>query len=267
MPKVSEMNIVNKKYKVLENKKIACNRFKMKLAVCKSFLKKCKPGQFIHIKPADSFDPFLRRPISIHRINNNSIEIIYDVKGKGTKILSSKNKGCLLDIIGPLGNGFYLNKDKKNNPKILIAGGMGAAPLLFLTQKLNRPKGLVLIGARTKNEVICKDEFKNLGCSVKVATDDGSEGFKGMVTELLRRILSVVDNNKGIEIFACGPEVMLKELKKILKVYELDAQVSLENFMGCGIGACLGCAVKTISGYKRVCKDGPVFYLSEVFAK
>ncbi len=260
-----EMKIINKKYRVLENKKIASNRFMMKLAVCKSFLKICKPGQFIHIKVSDSLDPFLRRPISIHKVNASSIDIIYDVKGKGTTILSSKKKNSFLDIVGPLGNGFNLNNNKNKIPKILIAGGMGAAPLVFLAQRFKKPKGLVLIGARTKKEVVCKHEFKKIGCSVKIATDDGTEGIKGSVVELFKRVITSVENKAKVEIFACGPEVMLKSLKNILKANRLDAQVSLENFMGCGIGVCLGCAVKTESGYKRVCKDGPVFKLSEVF--
>jgi len=217
-------------------------------------------GQFISLKLTDNFEPFFRRPFSIHRVREDKVEIFYEVLGPGTGILSNKKKGSALDIIGPLGKGFSY---KRNEPAILVAGGMGVAPLLFLAEKINeianskcKTKNLILIGARTKSGVLCEKEFKDLGFNVKIATDDGSAGFKGKVTELLGKVLREVI--PGV-IYSCGPKPMLKAASKISGDKNIPAQISLEEHMSCGFGACLGCAVNTKDGFMRVCKDGPVF--------
>jgi dihydroorotate dehydrogenase electron transfer subunit len=225
------------------------------------------PGQFLEIKVSDGIDPFLRRPFSVHRSTESNIEILYEVVGKGSRMLSQKKPGEYLDIIGPLGRGFTFREPKtENRVPILIAGGMGVAPVFFLAEKLvarHWKTPLILIGAKTKGHILCVKDFKKLGCTVKVATDDGSEGFKGRVTDLLKVLVSTMDYRLWT-IFACGPKPMLQALTHIAGHYALPAQISLEAHMACGVGACLGCVIKTPTGYQRVCKDGPVFNAGEI---
>jgi len=220
------------------------------------------PGQFVNIKVSDGIEPLLRRPLSIHGIEGSRVRLFYEVLGPGTRILSARKPGELLDVIGPLGNGFSLSgKEQRAGCKaaILVAGGMGGAPLVFLAKKIRSSKPLVLIGARTEKKILCSQEFKALGCSVKIATDDGSSGFKGRVTELLSQVLRQATGDRRLAIYACGPRPMLKAVGKIACENNIDSQLSLEEHMACGIGACLGCVVATKSGYRKVCKDGPVF--------
>ena len=251
------------------------------------------PGQFVNIRVADTLEPLLRRPISIHGVKAPKVKIIYEIIGKGTQILSARKPGEFLDIIGPLGNGFDTStaykfcaseRDKQKplsiNPEfvkgidysrplakstqaknILIAGGMGVAPLVFLAEKLRLSKPLVLIGARSKKQILCLQEFKALGCTVKLATDDGSVGLKGRVTDLLSIVL---EQTKPLGLFSCGPHPMLKTVAQIAQENKITTQLSLEEHMACGIGVCLGCVVLTKVGYKSVCKDGPVFSSEEL---
>lgn len=259
------------------------------------------PGQFVHILCGNSFNPLLRRPFSFHRLNGNSFEILYKVKGLGTKLLSKKRKGDKIDMLGPLGHGFDFRLSTKDYRlrTILVAGGMGVAPLLALAQSLaDRKRITVLLGAKTKNEILCEREFKKLGCKVIIATDDGSLGHKGLVTGLLRNILWYGISKSGTTenctpkllpkaiflrttnnaprprpwrrrtqqttLYSCGPRPMLKEVARISRHYRINAFGSLEENMACGVGACLGCAVETKAGFKQVCSDGPVFNLQEI---
>ena len=157
-------------------------------------------------------------------------------------------------------------QEQANGQTIIVAGGIGVAPLFFLAERLKPLATLVLIGAKTKDQILCKNDFKKLGCDVRISTDDGSAGLKGKVTDLLRNILrnNTINANNAITLYACGPELMLKEIRQISKSYDIPAQVSLEAHMACGFGACLGCAVDTQAGYKLVCKDGPVFNAEEI---
>jgi dihydroorotate dehydrogenase electron transfer subunit len=225
--------------------------------------KEAIPGQFIHVRISNGLEPLLRRPFGIHGVSGDRVDIIYEVVGKGTEMLSRKKAGEPLDVLGPLGNGFKLNPKKDAAMQILVAGGMGVAPLAFLAKRLAKSKTLVLIGAKTKNHIICEKEFKVLGAQVKIATDDGSRGFKGYISELLRKVLL----NTGCRpstIYACGPKPMLKEIKNICLARNIPGQASFEENIACGLGACLGCAISTKSGFKRVCCDGPVFDVKEV---
>lgn len=226
------------------------------------------PGQFLQVKVGDAVSPLLRRPFGVHGTEGQKVKIMYEVVGPATTIFSNRQPGDYLDVIGPLGNGFNLPPITCHLRPILVAGGMGVAPLVFLAEKLTegkstklRGKSLVLIGARTKDDILCEKEFKKLGCDVKIATDDGSRGFKGKVTELLNKILRENEKTRKREneIYACGPRPMLKEISRSALQYNVPAQVSLEEHLACGIGACLGCVIETRYGYKRVCKDGPVF--------
>jgi len=236
--------------------------------------KNARPGQFVNIKVSDGLEPLLRRPVSIHRVKGTKVKLFYKVVGAGTQVLSQRKPGEFLDLIGPLGNGFDYRPTGQpaNRPTIIVAGGMGVAPLIFLAQRLLCPPlnqwrarndTMVLIGAKTKEQILCAREFKTLGCGVRLATDDGSFGFKGKVTDLFKQLLSTLDSRLST-IYACGPRPMLKAVDAIARENKINAQLSLEEHLACGIGACLGCVVSTKSGYRRVCKDGPVFSSQEL---
>jgi dihydroorotate dehydrogenase electron transfer subunit len=229
-------------------------------------------GQFLHVK-VDSEKTILRRPLSIHAIEGSALFILFKVRGRGTRILSQYKKGDTLDVIGPLGNGFALPAQTQSPLKqILVAGGIGVAPLLFLAEKLrksqtqnHKSQNLVLVGAKNKKEVFAEKEFKKLGFKVLIATDDGSRGFKGAVTELLKKELLTLGPQLSASIYACGPKEMFLTIKRIIEPYPgIECQVSFEQFMGCGLGICCGCVIETAHGYKKVCKDGPVFDIKEI---
>lgn len=238
--------------KITSNKRIGQQYYKVSLRA-PDIARIVKPGQFINVKLNDSIDPLLRRPFSIHDAYGSTIELLYAVVGKGSKILSQKKTGDSLDVIGPLGNGFDVSPVSGALP-ILVAGGMGVAPLYFLAKRLKHKDPLVLIGARNKKELVCVKELKKLRVRVHISTDNGSMGEKGYVTDLLKSM-----GRRRVIIYACGPKPMLKEISAITYQTKIAAQVSLEEHMSCGFGACLGCVVKTTDGYKRVCKEGPVF--------
>ncbi len=250
------------KAKILENKKIGPDYFLMDLD-SEYIVSHYRPGQFIHVRiEGNGSRPFLRRPFSIHSITGgDSFQILYKAIGSGTKILSHYKKGKNLDILGPLGNGFEVDPEKNS---LLVAGGMGVAPLFSLAQCIKKTKSQVLtfsfLGARSKNNVLLESEFRRLGIKVLVCTEDGTCGKKGLVTQLLQEFLEQNPSFKKTSvIFGCGPNLMLKTLIKLAKNLNMDCQVSVEEIFACGVGACLGCAVNTRHGYKLACKDGPVF--------
>ncbi|MDI6703139.1 MAG: dihydroorotate dehydrogenase electron transfer subunit [bacterium] len=239
---------------ILETPKISCQAY---------------PGQFIHTRISDQYDPLLRRPFSIHRIDRKRgrIEILYRVVGKGTHLLTKARPGYKLDVFGPLGNGFKVDRYLKT--AIIIAGGIGVAPLLTLGEELVK-RGVstrVFIGAKTRGLILCENEFKELGCEVRVSTEDGSSGYFGTVTDMFRDFLLSNEDISGSSpsLFACGPYSMFREVALLTRRFNIYCQVSLEERMACGVGVCLGCAVRVKGGvYKRVCKDGPVFSAEEV---
>lgn len=210
-------------------------------------------GQFINIKLDGHF---LRRPISVNDVSSDAITIIYKVLGRGTEEMTHLEVGAELDILTGLGNGYSLAE--AGDAPILIGGGVGIPPLYNLAKRLllENPsrKVKVVLGFNTKDEMFYEDEFKSLGCEVIIATADGSYGMKGLVTDAI----SELDYSY---FYTCGPEPMLKALHKATKT---DGQMSFEERMGCGFGACMGCSCKTITGYKRICKDGPVLRKGEV---
>lgn len=201
----------------------------------------------------------------MHRIHGSSLELLYAVAGKGTELLSQKQKDEELDVLGPLGNGFSLDGEAENI--ILIGGGMGVAPLLALAESLvKRKKGKmhIIIGAKTKDLVLCEKEFGDLGVKVHISTEDGSYGKQGLATDALDNLLLTIHYQLSTVIYACGPKSMFRKVAEICKPLHIACQGSWEENMGCGIGACHGCAVKTKNGYQRTCCDGPVFNLSEI---
>jgi len=254
---------------VVRQRRLAHRHFLLELEVPKGPFAKAVPGQFVHVRVEDSCDPLLRRPLSIHDLvisrkgPRSLLKIVYEVVGKGTQMLSQKAPHSHLDILGPLGRGFDVQALGRVGQTVLVAGGMGVAPLYFLAKRLLEVRGrkppLVLIGAKTKSRLIGEKMFRDLGCRVCVATDDGSKGAKGFVTTgLLKKALSGVDGGSAA-VCACGPRPMLAAVAAAVSPAGVPAYVSLEEFMGCGLGACLGCAIRTTSGYQRICHDGPVF--------
>ncbi len=225
-----------------------------------------KPGQFITIKTSAAYSPLLRRPFSVHRIDKEQIwfEILFHIIGPGTKILSDLAVSAEVEFIGPLGN--YFSGADKYNGAVLVAGGLGIAPLFFLCQELTdkRIPSILFWGNRTKAAFTIIKDFERLGIEINFATDDGSLGFQGTVTELLKTKISAYHNMK---MFACGPNAMLNQVKKIAAEINMPCQVSLETMMACGFGVCLGCNVSSHAdpnGYKYVCKQGPVFDAGEI---
>ncbi len=227
----------------------------------------CQPGQFILVQP-DRWSTFLRRPFSIFSVNRLNLDILYKVVGKGTEIMKSKRVGDYVDVIGPLGNGFNIVKGKV----VLVGGGCGVAPLFFLGRRLRNKKGsVVILGAKDRENLLCLKEFRNLGFQVITSTEDGSYGTKGKATDLLKRLLKEKRDKGYKTIYSSGPREMLKSVFKIAKRSRISTQISLEENMACGVGACMGCVVKfrddsSVNSYsfKRICKDGPVFDASQI---
>jgi dihydroorotate dehydrogenase electron transfer subunit len=251
--------------KILENRKVAPEHYRITLSAPK-ISREAIPGQFVMVKVCDGNDPLLRRPLSFNKIDQakGTIDILFKVVGKGTRLLSEIEPGEDLDIIGPLGNGFKIDTTKEL--AIIVGGGAGVAPLLSLAKELKRKVKAIyaLIGANNINSVVCEEDFKELGIETTVSTDDGTYGIKGLISDVLVNVISSKLSPINSHIYACGPRPMVKALESISAQYKIPCQVSLEEWMACGIGACNGCTVKTKQGYKKVCSDGPVFNVGDV---
>jgi len=218
-----------------------------------------KPGQFLMVQVSNNFDPLLRRPFSIFFCERENIAILYKVVGKGTKIMSKWKEGNNVSLLGPLGNGFRISF---SSSIWLIAGGTGIAPLFSLAKALKekRIKFEFIWGLRYK--VDCKLlDFIRKHIKITVYTEDGSMGYKGLVTDGVNNLFS---KKRPDIVYACGPLPMLKALSKWAKKENIAMQVSLETHMACGIGACLGCVISAKNGYRKVCKDGPIFDVKEI---
>lgn len=254
---------VNVKAKLIKKEALKKDVFKFSVKA-KEIVDISKPGHFIEIRVSDQVEPFLRRPISIYNMDkeNGILEFIFQVKGKGTEILSQKQVEDEIDIIGPLGNGQF-DYSKYQNLAI-IGGGIGVFPLYELAKEAkNDGKNVTTyLGFRNKEFVLLEEEFKNVSDELILATDDGSYGKNGFAINYLKED---IEKGKIDSIYACGPLPMLRAVKKLAEETGIPAKVSLEEKMGCGMGVCLGCAVKTASSpkdnpsYVYVCKTGPVF--------
>jgi len=233
---------------VAENRQLAENTFRMRL--CGDVSAMAAPGQFIDLRLPGLY---LRRPISVSDWDDGSLTILYKVVGRGTAQLRGMDPGDTADVLVGLGNGF--DAAPAGDAPLLVGGGIGAAPLYRLAREL-RAQGrrvAVALGFNTAGDCFYEDEFRALGCTVAVATADGSRGVRGFVTDVLPERCSY--------FFACGPGPMLRAVSRRIAA---PGQLSLEERMGCGFGACMGCTCKTAAGHKRICKDGPVLRKEEI---
>ena len=223
-----------------------------------------RPGQFVMLRVGDGYDPLLRRPFSLHQATaDGTIQILFKVVGRGTARLARLEPGAVIDCVGPLGHWF---PEPRQGVSVLVGGGMGIAPLAFLARRLVRAgrepsADTVLLGGRCREEIaLLADEFFDLGYRVKTATDDGSLGHYGLVTDLLDPVMAACD-----QVFTCGPGPMMRIVAKRALAADIDCWLSLETHMACGLGACLGCALPApAGGYVHVCQHGPVFRAGEV---
>lgn len=235
-------------FQIIKNEALTRDVYKMILRGDTSHI--TAAGQFVNIK-LDGL--YLRRPISVCDVDGDLLTIIYKVVGKGTELMSGMREGQILDVLTGLGNGY--DPSKSGDKPLLIGGGVGVPPLYNLAKRL-RHEGKsvrVIMGFNTASEVFYEDEFKALGCEVTVTTVDGSKGIKGFVTNAM--------SGDYTHVYTCGPEPMLKA---VYGASNCGGQFSFEERMGCGFGACMGCSCKTVTGYKRICKDGPVLDKEEI---
>ena len=226
-----------------------------------------QPGQFVQLKVNPGIDPLLRRPFSIHRVHRKTgeIELLIRVVGQGTAMLQKARKGDLFDLVGPLGNGFSATGDF--GQALVVAGGMGIAPMAFLIDELlDADKKVTLLwGARSGKEITGLTAFEKRIVSVRTVTEDGSLGQQGMVTDVFQSVWTDLGRDGTTRGYACGPKPMLKAFQPMALESGFEWEVSLEENMACGIGVCFGCAVKTSDGdYRMVCSDGPVFPLKDI---
>lgn len=251
--------------KLIKKEEIIKDIFKFSVEA-EEIVKTAKPGNFIEIRVNDQTEPFLRRPISIYNMNQEAgiLEFIFQIKGNGTNLLSKKQIGDKIDILGPLGNGTF--KFEKYNNIAIIGGGIGIFPLYELAKeaKTQGKKVSTYLGFRNKDLVMLEKEFKEVSDKLVITTDDGSYAEKGFAIDYLKKD---IENHC---IYACGPLPMLKAVQKYAIENNINCQISLEEKMGCGLGVCLGCAVKKASSpkdnpeYFHVCKGGPVFNAKDV---
>ncbi|NLN05482.1 MAG: dihydroorotate dehydrogenase electron transfer subunit [Clostridiaceae bacterium] len=218
-----------------------------------------KPGQFFHVKCGEGY---LRRPFSVCDFKDGMLRIAFEEKGRGTKALARVKQGEYVDVLGPLGNGFDIGYDRI----CVVGGGIGVFPLLYLLNKSEGSRKDAVLGFLCKDKVVLENEFENSCDNLVIACDDGSYGVRGFVTTALEKHLEKHDFDI---VYTCGPSIMMKKVYEICKKHNIPCQVSLEERMGCGIGACLVCVCEVkkenVLQNKRVCKDGPVMWANEVY--
>lgn len=249
--------MIQSKFTILSNKPLTAQVYEMKLMGNTSAI--TGPGQFVNIA-LDKL--FLRRPISVCNVDGNVLTLVYKVVGKGTAQMAAMEAGAELDILTGLGNGYDLS-DAGDRP-LLLGGGVGVPPMYMLAKELKAmgKEVSVVLGFNTASEIFYEDAFKELGCKVTVTTADGSYGMKGFVTDAMK----ACEGPAGTYVYTCGPEPMLKAIYAAISAGkdEMGGQFSFEERMGCGFGACMGCTCKTITGYKRICKEGPVMRKEDI---
>jgi dihydroorotate dehydrogenase electron transfer subunit len=258
--------LFNVKVLITENRMLGPEYYLLSL-LAPELAAEAKPGQFIQLEVAapETVDPILPRPISVFRIlrKEGILQVIFKTVGRGTRGLAERKTGELVNIRGPFGSGFSI-PDEVQTPA-LIAGGIGMPPLFCLAEELKKRPGIQKItffyGGRTHRDLLELDRWTELGAQIYPATEDGSYGAPGFITNVFQE----THTQKAFDyIVACGPAPMLQAVGEIAKKLQIPGQISMESYMACGVGACLGCVCETQSGYKRVCVEGPVFDMSEV---
>lgn len=229
-----------------------------------------QPGQFVHLRVPSLADAVLRRPFSVFRAQAGRLTILYKSIGKGTRAMESLRAGDKVNLVGPLGKGFPAVR--KNTLPVFVAGGYGMAALYLAAQRA-RVKGIVFVGGKHADDILCTDDFRKLGWTVRVATEDGSAGKKGLVTRILDAWLNKELRARTLEFFACGPNGLLKAVCQRAARGNWPAWVSMDRHMGCGLGACLACvqkvrkrnaAGKETWTWARICTEGPVFACRDI---
>ena len=246
---------------ILEHRQVAQDHYWMKLS-CAPVAAASRPGQFVHVQIRQDTSPLLRRPLTIYRHDEENIELLYQVIGAGTELLSHAQPGSSVNILGPLGNQFWVPDDTET--ALVVGGGVGMASLMLLAEELTQSvfRPIVLLGAQCASRLVALDDLQSLGVEVHVATDDGSQGYHGFVTELADQELK-----KGLPnpvVYGCGPTPMMRALSDVTARHHVPTQLALESYMGCALGVCLGCVVRIRDSkgepqQLRVCTEGPVF--------
>ncbi|HEB12505.1 MAG TPA: dihydroorotate dehydrogenase electron transfer subunit [Actinobacteria bacterium] len=247
--------------RVVDKQEVAEDIYKLTL-YAPQVARNARPGQFVHLQCGENQSYILRRPFSVHQvIGVDAFDILVRVVGEGTKWLAARRPKDSIDLIGPLGNGYQVDQELKR--AMIVAGGMGVAPLIFLASKLaeHKVKVYTVMGAANRNQLLDFMDLKRLTRKMAVSTDDGSQGHRGLVTDVLAEEIGEADPEV---VFACGPRAMLKAVADIAGRFGVSCQVSLEAYMACGVGACLGCVVEAKDSYLKVCADGPVFDTKEL---
>lgn len=252
---------------ILSNEKVAADHYLLRCE-CLDIARHVRPGQFVHVLISHGAGLLLRRPFTIYTVERDQITMLYQIIGEGTQRLSEMQKGATLQMLGPLGNTFRIASTPE--PAILVGGGAGIASLMLLAVVL-RERGiqtLGLVGAQHRARLLSVADLKSIGVSVKIATDDGSSGHHGFITDILVDMLHETDWQRPT-IYACGPAGMLAAVTKIAADFGVPAQVAMENRMGCAMGVCLGCVCPIRIGanqveYQRVCTEGPVFNATDI---
>jgi dihydroorotate dehydrogenase electron transfer subunit len=260
---------------ILFNKPVSGELYHLGL-LCPDIAAKIQSGQFLMVRIQDRLDLLLRRPFAVHRLYPNdppgSFEILYKVVGRGTQLLTSMQRGDFLNLLGPLGRGFRMPEE--NGFVLMVAGGIGIAPLPYLAETLAAfgYKGpfVLWFGGKTSTDLVCVQHFKNLGFAVQLVTEDGSEGKKGLVTGHLEQWLAQQDELPKV-MYSCGPYPMQRSVAEMAARLGISSQLSMEALMGCGVGACLSCSLRCHPPetaqdphYANVCQDGPVFDGEEI---
>lgn len=265
------MLIPDKKFdiptEVVSNELIAESHYLLRCS-CPEIAVSALPGQFIHVLIPQGSGLLLRRPFTVYTVEGNEITMLYQLIGEGTNVLSSLKRGDLIRVLGPLGNTFEISP--VSNPAIIVGGGAGIASLMLLAVALREEgvRALGLVGSMNEARLLSVSDLRAIGIETHIATDDGSVGHRGFVTELLTHILETYELQQPI-IYACGPDGMLRTVTQIALDYGIPTQLAMENRMGCALGVCLGCVCKVqMPGggfeYQRVCTEGPVFNAEDI---
>lgn len=261
------MNIYDTRTTILSNENVAEDHYLLRCE-CSEIAQYAQPGQFIHVLIPSGAGLLLRRPFTIYTIDGHEITMLYQIIGEGTQRLSEMPKGASLQVLGPLGNMFDI--ENTSEQVILVGGGAGIASLMFLAVALRTRDidTIGLVGAQHQGRLLSVNDLQAIGVTVHIATDDGSVGHHGFVTEILTDILCKNELHRPT-VYACGPHAMLAAAAKITTEFEVSTQVAMENRMGCAMGVCLGCVCPVrIDGnrieYQRVCTEGPVFNATDI---